>query len=124
MSTAHRSRGIVPTDHRHPTSDCIDFMRRELAEKIGGLDVIRHIEDTVPALRRQFKTATADSGKHFPSMAEFQRENWGPWQNALASQIANASRGQIATYFAEATGIRSASDCPVCIGQVRYLPRD
>ena len=101
-------------EDRHPTSACVDFMRRTLEEDIGELSIITDLDRAVPKLGQKYAKVTSDSGTRFPSMTEFRAENWGPWQNAIEEQVQNASRDQIVTYFAEAYGVRSASDCPVC----------
>lgn len=94
---------------KHPTADCIDFMRRTLEEDIDDLSIIRNVDQEVPRLRREYALATADSGESFPSMRAFHEENWGTWQNALAEQVRNASRGQITAYYAQ-----KYEECPVC----------
>lgn len=99
---------------RHPTTDCIAFMREQLLDEIADLSIILDVDKTVPHLRKEYQTATGDSGTRFPTMEMFHHENWGKWQEALAEQVENASSDQIATYFAERFGVRSASDCPVC----------
>lgn len=69
------------------------------------------------AAKRQFKSATADSGVPFPTAAKIAAENWGTWQDALYEQIANASAEQVYQYWSQYVGPEVATDpneCPVC----------
>lgn len=89
---------------RHPTRDCVDFMRDTLGEDLEDL----HYNAPVYA---EWKTATADAEVSFPSKENIASENWGAWHGAVIGQVENANKRQIDTYFHEK---HPSTPCQVC----------
>lgn len=95
------------SERRHPTPECVEFMRRTL------LDDLDEAVDTRPR-REDWTLATIDANVPFPGPSSLRAETWVRWARGVENQLRNAATVQIASYYRE-----KYEECPVCGENVR-----
>lgn len=87
---------------KHKNSGCVDFMRRTLLEDLGDV-YWKSFEQ--PDFFARWKRAAADAGAEKPR-GDLGQERW---VSAVSDQLENASRAQVAAYYAD-----RYDTCPIC----------
>lgn len=87
----------------HPTSDCVDFMRRSLLDDLDDLynEAPRQVD---------WRAITADAGVPFPTPEEIRLEDWGQWHDEVTEQLRNASGRQVDRYYRQKYNTCSACE--------------